>query len=279
MDQIRDDQLSLPKKQRFKIGDILRKLNLPKATYHDERKRIANYHDKYKEVKSIILQIARQGQIRGRWTYGYRRINQRLRQLGIHLADMTVNKLMAELDVQVTLFNRHHNGKYSSYKGKVGTVAHNLLKQQFDKTVPYQVLHTDITQIRLANNSWAYISAMTDEASKEVLASQISHHPNRELIVATLNELITKLPDKAQPIIHSDQGWHYQLSYYTRKLAKSNFIQSMSRKGNCHDNAPIESFFHLFKTELLNGLPPCKDLNEIKELSTKYIHYFNYEFL
>ena len=66
MVQIRDDQLSLPKKQRFKIGDILRKLNLPKATYHDERKRIANYHDKYKEVKSIILQIARQGRIRGR---------------------------------------------------------------------------------------------------------------------------------------------------------------------------------------------------------------------
>ena len=151
------------------------------------------------------------------------------------------------------------------------------MKQQFDKTVSYQVLHTDITQVRLANNSGAYISAITDEASKEVLAFQISHHPNRELIVAILNELITKLPDKAQPIIHSDQGWHYQLSYYTRKLAKSNFIQSMSRKGNCHDNAPIERFFHLFKTELLNGLPLCKDLNEIKELSTNYIHYFNYE--
>ena len=160
---------------------------------------------------------------------------------------MTVNKLMAELDVQVTLFNRHHNGKYSSYKGKVGTVAHNLLKQQFDKTVPYQVLHTDITQVRLANNSWAYISAITDEASKEVLAFQISHHPNRELIVATLNELITKLPDKAQPIIHSDQGWHYQLSYYTRKLAKSNFIQNISRKGNCHDMRQSKASFICLK--------------------------------
>lgn len=120
MDQIREDQSSLPKKHRYKIGDILKKIELPKATYHDERKRIANYHDKYAKVKKVILQIAKQGQVRGRWTYGYRRVNQKLRAMGIYLADMTINKLMAELGIQVTLFNRHRNGKYSSYKGKVG---------------------------------------------------------------------------------------------------------------------------------------------------------------
>lgn len=277
MDQIRDHQLSLPKKHRYKIGDILKIIGLPKATYYDERRRIANDHDKYGEVKQVILQIARQGQVRGRWTYGYRRVNQKLRQIGIHLADMTVNKLMAELGIQVTLFNRHRNGKYSSYKGQVGTIADNLLKQKFSQTIPYQVLHTDVTQVRLANHNWAYISSITDEASKEVLAFQISNHPNRQLITATLDELLTKLPDSAKPIIHSDQGWHYQLSYYTQKLADHNFIQSMSRKGNCHDNAPIESFFHLFKAELLAGFPPCKDLIELRKLSAQYIHYFNYE--
>lgn len=51
----------------------------------------------------------------------------------------------------------------------------------------------------------------------------------------------------------------------------------MSRKGNCLDNAPVESFFHLFKTELLNGFPPCKNLSEFKQLATQYVHYFNYE--
>lgn len=277
MDQIREDQSLLSKKNRYKIGDILKKIKLPKATYHDERKRITNHHDKYAKVKKTILQIAKQGQIRGRWTYGYRRVNQKLRVMGIHLADMTVNKLMAELGIQVTLFNRHRNGKYSSYKGKVGTIADNLLKQQFNAKIPYQVLHTDVSQVRLANHNWAYISSITDEASKEVLAFQVSRHPNRQLITATLNELLTKLPDNAKPIIHSDQGWHYQLGYYTRKLADNNFVQSMSRKGNCHDNAPIESFFHLFKTELLDGLPPCKDLTEFESLSSQYIHYFNYD--
>ena len=277
MDQSREDQSSLPKKRRYKIGDILKEIELPKATYHDERKRIASYHDKYARVKKVILQIAKQGQVRGRWTYGYRRVNQKLRAMGIHLADMTVNKLMAELGIQVTLFNRHRNGKYSSYKGKVGAVADNLLKQQFNAKVPYQVLHTDVSQVRLANHNWAYVSSITDEASKEVLAFQVSPHPDRQLITATLNELLTKLPDDAKPIIHSDQGWHYQLGYYTQKLADNNFVQSMSRKGNCHDNAPIESFFHLFKAELLDGFPPCKDLAEFRSLSSQYIHYFNYD--
>lgn len=85
--------------------------------------------------------------------------------MGIHLADMNVNKLIAELGVQVTLFNRHRNGKYSSYKGKVGKSADNLLKQQFNASVPYQVLHTDVSQARLANHNWSYISSITDEAS------------------------------------------------------------------------------------------------------------------
>ena len=91
----------------------------------------------------------------------------------------------------------------------------------------------------------------------------------------TLKELISNLPDDIQPIIHSDQGWHYQLAYYTQKLADHQFIQSMSRKGNCLDNAPVESFFHLFKTELLAGFPPCKDITELTEHSQKYVQYFN----
>ena len=86
-----------------------------------------------------------------------------------------------------------------------------------------------------------------------------------------------KLPDEATPIIHSDQGWHYQLAYYTQKISEEGFTQSMSRKGNCLDNAPMESFFHLYKTELLSNRPLCKDLAELSQLSHDYIHFFNYE--
>lgn len=183
---------------------------------------------------------------------------------------------MDELGVQVSLYNRHKNGKYSSYKGTVGKVAENLLEQDFNQVKPYTVLHTDVTQIRLENRKWAYISAITDEASKEVLALQVSDSPNRVLITNTVDELIKKLPSNVQPIIHSDQGWHYQLDYYTEKLSEHEFIQSMSRKGNCHDNAPIESFFHLYKTECLAGFPPCKDLAELKAVTLEYVNWFNY---
>ena len=275
MDQIRDDQASLPKKQRYKIGDLLKTIMLPKATYHDERKRIANPHDKYAKAKKMILQIAQRFKVRGRWTAGYRRIQAELDKMELHLSGDTIRKLMSELNVQVSLYNRHRNGKYSSYHGTVGKIAANKLSQKFNAHQPYQVIHTDVTQVRLANHQWAYISVMIDEASQEILAFQLSTSPNKELIMRTLEELIDNLPDGAQPTIHSDQGWHYQLAYYTQKLADYHFVQSMSRKGNCLDNAPVEGFFHLYKTELLAGFPPCKDITELGKLSRNYVQYFN----
>lgn len=275
MDQIRVEQESLPKKDRYKIGTILKAIGLKKATYHDERKRIRNYVDKYKDVKAEILKITENGKWRGRLTYGYRRVQDELVKLDIHLADAVVRRLMNELGVQVSLYNRHRNGKYSSYKGTVGKIAPNVLHQQFNETVPLKVLHTDVTQVRLADSKWAYISAITDEASKEVLAFQISNSPNSKLILDTLNELIAVIPKEVQPTIHSDQGWHYQLNYYIDELSNKGFSQSMSRKGNCLDNAPIESFFHIFKTECLNGFPPCKDIKEFKKIAMEYVDWFN----
>lgn len=275
MDQIRVEQESLPKKDRYKIGEILKAIGLKKATYHDERKRVKNYVDKYKDVKKEILKITENGKCRGRLTYGYRRVQYELKKLDIHLADAVVRRLMDELGVQVSLYNRHRNGKYSSYKGTVGKIAPNVLHQQFNETVPLTILHTDVTQVRLADSKWAYISAITDEASKEVLAFQVSNSPNSELIMNTLNELIAVIPEGVKPTIHSDQGWHYQLNYYINKISEEKFSQSMSRKGNCLDNAPIESFFHLFKTECLNGFPPCDDIEEFKRISLEYVDWFN----
>ncbi|MFH5812117.1 IS3 family transposase [Companilactobacillus sp. FL22-1] len=170
---------------------------------------------------------------------------------------------------------RTKNGKYSSYKGTVGKVVPNVLKQKFDETVPFKILHTDVTQVRLADTKWAYISAITDEASKEVLAFQMSNSPNSELIMDTLNELIVILPEEAMPTIHSDQGCYYRIEYYIDKLSENDFVQSMSRKGNCLDNAPVENFFHLYRTKCLNGFPPCENIEEPQEISKEYIKWSN----
>ena len=79
----------------------------------------------------------------------------------------------------------------------------------------------------MADTKWAYVSAITDEASKEVLAFQVSNSPNSKLIMDTLDELTENIPEGIKPIIHSDQGWHYQLSYYTDKLV---LLQSLKIK-------------------------------------------------
>ncbi|MHC6119364.1 transposase [Companilactobacillus sp. FL22-3] len=103
------------------------------------------------------------------------------------------------------------------------------------------------------------------------MAFQMSNSPNSELIMDTLNELIMVLPEETMPIIHSDQGWHYQLKYYIDKLSENDFVQSMPRKRNCLDNAPIENFFHLYKTECLDEFPPCENIEEPQEISKKHI--------
>ncbi|MEE6669753.1 hypothetical protein PS404_09775 [Pediococcus acidilactici] len=140
--------------------------------------------------------MAESGRYRGRLTYGYRRVQEELIKLDIHLSDAVVRRLMDELNVQVSLYNRHRNGRYSSYKGTVGKVVRNVLHQHFNETVPFKVLHTDVTQVRLANTKWAYVSAITDEASKEVLAFQVSNSPNGKLIMDTLDELSEKIYTK-----------------------------------------------------------------------------------
>ncbi|WP_318529868.1 IS3 family transposase [Levilactobacillus brevis] len=126
VDQIRADQAKLSRNQRYRIGDILSTIGLKKATYHDERKRIKNHKDKYAEIK--IKKITEDGKYRGRLTYGYRRVQDGLVKFGVHIADAIVRRLMDELGVQVSLYNRHKNSKYSSYKGTVGNIAENLLE-------------------------------------------------------------------------------------------------------------------------------------------------------
>lgn len=275
MTEIRAYQKTLPKERRYKIGDLLARIDLKRSSYYDECEHMKNPYDKYVNVKKLIMEIAQSYVVRDRYTAGYRRIQKKLDQRNAHLAGETVRKLMAQLKVQVAIYNQNRNGKYSSYRGTVGKTAKNLLERKFDETQPYKVIHTDITQTQLANQQKVYISVMVDEGTKEVLACQISDHPNRKLITDTLDELLQNLPDNARPIIHSDQGWHYQLPYYTQKLVDHHFTQSMSRKANCLDNAPVESFFHLLKTELLNGRPLVRNIEEFKRLVNGYIMFFN----
>lgn len=253
----------------YPLKELLDYFVMPRSTYYERLKAIQTT-DKYSHIKQVIKQIFRQS----RETYGYRRIYYKLKKLNYPISPETVRKLMKQIGLKVRVYSKRSH--YSSYRGHRGHVAPNILKQKFNERQVYRVLHTDITQLKLDNNQFGYISAVIDEASNEVLATQVSASPNRILIEQTLQELNSRLAADSQPIIHSDQGWHYQLQYYRNELAKANLTQSMSRKGNCLDNAPIESFFNLMKRECLKRLK-ISSINQLREIVQEYVSWFNYE--
>ncbi len=185
----------------------------------------------------------------------------------------TVRKIMRGIGIKTTLYHKN-TAKYGSYKGNVGKKALNILNQTFDETRPYHVLHTDVTEYKLTNGRKVYISPVVDEASLEILACSVSHSPEMKTIYKMLDELEKHLPKEANPILHSDQEFQYQNPGYQARLKEMNIIQSMSRKGNCHDNAPGETIINLMKREKLNRLK-IGSLEEMEKVLQEYIYRFN----
>ncbi|KRK85702.1 IS3 family transposase [Lentilactobacillus sunkii] len=257
-------------RSHYGFQELLTALKLPRATYYDRLKRNRR-PDKYGSIKAFIKKLF----YKTHETYGYRRIHDAALKHGFSYAEETIRRLMSDMGLKVSIYSKH-TSQYHSYKGQIGKIAPNILKQKFTAKQPLTVLHTDVTQVRLYNGKWGYISAITDEASREVLAAAISDSPNKSLIQATLKQLAPHLRPGIHPILHSDQGWQYQVPDYQARLKHMNICQSMSRKGNCHDNAPIESFFNLMKRECLNRYQ-INNVTDLRHLVKQYIQWFNYE--
>ena len=158
----------------------------------------------------------------------------------------TVQRLMKELG----LVCRVRMKKYRSYKGEVGKIAPNLLNRDFRAEKPNQKWVTDVTEFSLFGEK-LYLSPILDLHSSDLVSYTISDRPVLSMVTTMLNEAFAKIPDGTNLILHSDQGWQYQHKQYQRMLREKGIRQSMSRKGNCLDNAVIENFFGLLKSELL----------------------------
>ena len=198
--------------------------------------------DKYKEVKAEIITIYHEN--KGR--YGYRRITAALRNSGIHLNHKTVQRLMKELGLVCRVRVR----KYRSYKGEVGRIAPNLLNRNFHAEKPNQKWVTDVTEFSLFGQK-LYLSPVLDLHNGYLVSYTISDRPVLGMVTSMLEKAFETIPDGTGLILHSDQGWQYQHRQYQRMLRKKGIRQSMSRKGNCLDNAVAENFFGLLKSELL----------------------------
>lgn len=220
---------------------------------------------RYVEIRDQILQIQQQN--RGR--FGYRRVTLELHNRGYGINHKPVRRMMKEMDVVCKVRMK----KYRSYKGEIGKIAPNLLKRNFEAEQPNQKWVTDVTEFNLFGQK-LYLSPIMDLYSRDIISYSLAERPLLSMISSMIEEAFDKLPDDANLILHSDQGWHYQHLQYQRMLKEKGVRQSMSRKGNCLDNAVIENFFGLLKSELLY-LQEFESMGHFKAELVEYLDYYN----
>jgi transposase InsO family protein len=154
----------------------------------------------------------------------------------------------------------------------------NKLNREFNQKVPFKVFCTDITYL-FYNGRLAYLSVIKDVCSGEIVAWWLSENLSMSIVMNTIDSLKNNnnlpLESLAEILIHSDQGFHYTNPEYIKELKDLNMIQSMSRKGNCIDNSPVESFFGHFKDDI--DYKECKTFEELSLVVEKYIEYYNNE--
>lgn len=247
---------------RFPLEMLLRLIGLARRSFF--------YHlkpkvDKNAEISQQIEAIYH----KNNKNYGYRRITLVLRKC------LTINhKRVHAIMQRLGLKGKCKQKKYRSYQGEVGQIADNLLKQNFTATTLNEKWVTDITEFKCTEGK-LYLSAIKDLFNNEIIAYDVARSPSFEQIIRMMTQAIKGL-DGAKPILHSDQGWQYQMIAYREMLKTHGIKQSMSRKGNCLDNGAIESFFGRLKTECYFG-KRFERFEQLEKVIHEYIHYYNNE--
>ncbi len=201
--------------------------------------------------------------------YGYPRMRIALRKNGFVVNHKKVYRLMKEMNGQSVI-----RKKRPFYGRKASVVNPNLLNRKFTAENPNQLYVTDITFIAL-NDRFYYLSVIQDLFNNEVVAWKASRWNDLHLVLDTLEHLVSQR-DVQGAVLHSDQGYQYTSKTYNKRLEDFGVRGSHSRKGNCLDNACIESFFSHLKTETLY-FSDCKTDEELIQAIEKYIWFYNHE--
>lgn len=243
---------------------LLEYVGLSSSTYYHQVNRL-DRPDKDADDKSAIQSFC--AVHKGR--YGYRRITAVMRKAGTLINHKKVQRLMAEMGLKALVRIKH----YRSFRGGIGRVAGNILRRRFKAKGPNQKWTTDVTEIKVGQEK-LFLSPVLDMYNGEIVAYEIGKRPVLDMITSMAKKAFAKLKHREKPLLHSDQGWQYTMPAYQKLLRDRQVLQSMSRKGNCHDNAPIESFFAVLKTEL-TALEKFDTFDALKAGIEQYISYYN----
>ncbi|MFQ9380511.1 MAG: IS3 family transposase [Escherichia coli] len=245
-------------------SDLLKAAGLARSTLYYQLS-LQKAKDKYADVKQLIASIFHEH----RGCYGYRRIHCELQKRGLKFSGKTVRKLMQQLGLKSPVRLK----KYRSYRGNMGLAAENILQRQFKAEAPCEKWVTDITEFR-AGGQKLYLSPILDLFNGEIVAWETACRPTEELVKRMLNKGLESLAEGEKPLLHSDQGWHYRIKSYQSALADRGLVQSMSRKGNCLDNAVMENFFGHLKEEMYYRRD-YRSVEELENAVNEYITYWN----
>ena len=253
-------------RHKFDLALLLDLTNMARSSfyYHQQQSKLP---DKYQEIKELIKTIYQ----RHKGRYGYRRITYELQNRAIIINHKTVLRLMKLIGLKSIIRVK----KYKSYKGEQGKIAPNLLKRNFKSEAPNQKWATDITEFNVAGKK-LYLSPIIDLFNQEIISYELTERPVFNQVAMMLKKAFKKIPDNINLMLHSDQGWQYQMKQYQYLLKEKGIIQSMSRKGNCLDNAIIENFFGTLKSELFY-IQKFASVEELKHEIKQYINYYNNE--
>lgn len=245
---------------------LLRAARLPRSSYYYHVSKPVAETDRYADIVRAMTAINERHVGR----YGYRRMTLALKKEGFTLNHKTVRKLMK----QHGLTCRIRRKKYRSYMPG-GEASDNLLARNFRAESSGMKWCTDVTEFRVGEHR-LYLSVIQDLYNHEIVAWHTSQRPSQRLVCKMLDDALKVKYRKEGIILHSDQGWHYKTLMWRAMLADAGVTQSMSRKGNCLDNAVMENFFSHLKAEMYHR-KRYDSVEQLRRDVNAYIHYYNNE--
>lgn len=249
---------------QYPLAALLKAADLSRSTFYYQIN-AQQADDKNGALKTLITGLFEQH--KGR--YGYRRVTAAIRQQGHGVNHKAVQRLMGELGLKSLVRVK----RYQSYRGAAGRTAPNVLDRQFKAEEANQKWTTDVTEFKVAGEK-LYLSPVLDLFNGEIIAFEMARRPEFKLVSTMLEKAMTRLRKDDKPLLHSDQGWQYQMPSYQKALSDRDIVQSMSRKGNCHDNAAMESFFGTLKSEYFY-LNTFDSVEQLERGISEYIEYYN----
>jgi transposase InsO family protein len=250
----------------YKITDILAVLEVPKATYYRWRKKYTKAV--LSPLEEAVVFLCQESHFH----YGHRKIKALLkRKYGIEVNRKTVQKIMQKYQVQCQI--KMKRPKYLN--GESNIVVKNILNREFAAVKPNEKWVTDITYLPYGSKM-LYLSTIIDLYNNEIVSYKVSERQDVNLVIDTLKDAVEKRKPKEGILIHTDQGAVYTSYAFQNSAKEKGIITSMSRKGNCHDNAVIESFHSSLKSEGFNTLRRASISNsKVVQTVNQYMYYYN----